>query len=83
MWLQLSELDLMFATALCCYITVAAELACSDQAVSGSCSIWLAGMIAMKETLAQLPADHANARKLAEGTAHLAIQNCMVACRQG
>lgn len=28
----------------------------------------------MKETLAQLPADHFNARKLAEGTAHRAIQ---------
>ena len=28
-------------------------------------------MIALKETLAQLPADHANARKLAEGIAHL------------
>ena len=36
--------------------------------------MWPAGMIAMKETLAQLPADHFNARKLAEGTAHRAIQ---------
>lgn len=32
--------------------------------------IRLAGMIAMKETLAQLPTDHSNARNLAEGTAH-------------
>ena len=41
----------------------------------------------MKETLAQLPTDHCNARKLAEGTAHLAInitlQICVAACLRG
>ena len=35
--------------------------------------IRLAGMIAMKETLAQLPTDHSNARNLAEGTAYFLL----------
>lgn len=35
--------------------------------------IRLAGMTAMKETLAQLPIDHSNARSLAEGTVHFLL----------